>query len=168
MALAALATLATTGCAPFGSSARGPSALEAEAASLSTALARDEDSPVETGALRVRLVFGEDADLDLYVTDPLQETVYFGNNPSRAGGELESDVRCGSPAPRIETVTFREAAPGVYRVGVDFPEHCRGRREAVGFVVVVEHAGVRREQRGWIEPLRFLPIVLETAHPPSP
>jgi len=28
------------------------------------------------------------------VTDPLLETVYFGNSPSTHGGRLDRDVRC--------------------------------------------------------------------------
>ena len=31
-------------------------------------------------ALEIHLVFGDGADLDLFVTDPNQEAVYFGNN----------------------------------------------------------------------------------------
>ena len=77
------------------------------------------------GALRVELAFGQDADLDLYVTDPLQETVYFANTPSQQGGVLLDDRRCDSPPPRIETVVFEHPPPGRYRVGVDYPRRCR-------------------------------------------
>lgn len=115
------------------------------------------------GALRVELVFGAGADLDLYVTDPAQETVYFANTPSRAsGGRLEADRRCEAPAPRIETVVFASAPPGRYRVGVDHAGSCRGDAAAeAAFLIVVEAAGLRRELRGALEPQRFAPSLLE-------
>ena len=45
-------------------------------------------SPPAQGAanLRIQLAFDDAADLDLYVTDPLQETVYFANTRSRSSG----------------------------------------------------------------------------------
>ena len=43
--------------------------------------------------LRFVLAFGEAADLDLFVTGPRQETVYFANTPTAVGGELEVDAR---------------------------------------------------------------------------
>jgi hypothetical protein len=140
--------------------------LAREANVLALELARADAPALEPGELRVRLVFGDGADLDLYVTDPRQETVYFANNPTRSGGSLEVDVRCGAPAPRVETVTFRPALRGRYRVGVDFPERC-GERAAdlVPYVVTLEHVGVRREQRGAIGLREFRPIVIEADVP---
>jgi hypothetical protein len=160
IALLALLVLSSGGC-----SGRAPDRREASASALAGALGQAAAPPLARGELRVRLAFGEDADLDLYVTDPLHETVYFGNNPSRSGGALGADARCGAPAPRIETVSFPTPLPGVYRVGVDFPEHCSGRREAVEFLVSVETSDARQEKRGSIEPLRFLPVVLEARWP---
>ena len=46
--------------------------------------------------LSVQLAFEADTDLDLYVTGPLLETVYFANLASKSGGELSADVRCDS------------------------------------------------------------------------
>lgn len=136
---------------------------------LAAGLAQGGAPALGPGELRVRLVFGEGADLDLYVTDPRQETVYFANNPTRSGGSLEADVRCGAPTPRVETVTFRPALPGRYRVGVDFPERCGERGpDRVAYVVMLEHAGVRREQRGAIGLREFRPIVIEADVPARP
>ena len=118
--------------------------------------------------MQVTLRFGDAADLDLYVTDPLQETVYFANSPSRSGGALESDRRCDSPAPRIEVVRFERPPPGRYRVGVDYPERCRAAKDPIPFLVVVEAQGRRHERRGTIELGQFLPIVLETTLAPGP
>jgi hypothetical protein len=136
-------------------------ALVREENRLSTALASTPAPALEAAELRVRLAFDSAVDLDLYVTDPSQETVYFANNPSRSGGRLDADVRCDAATPRIETVRFRSAPAGRYRVGVDYPESCDGKRARTPFVLVLEHGRVRREQRGAVDWHRFLPIVLE-------
>jgi len=125
-------------------------------------------------------VFGAGADLDLYVTDPAQETVYFANTSSRAsGGRLEADLLCetGMREPRVETVVFENAPLGRYRVGVDHAASCKGAGGAAeAFVVVVEFGGfrsgglqsgglrsgeLRREVRAEVPRGRFLPQVLE-------
>ncbi len=116
------------------------------------------------GELRVELVFGAGSDLDLYVTDPAQETVYFANTPARgSAGRLEADLRCDAVAtPRIETVVFERAPAGRYRVGVDRAQTCdTGSSAAEPFLVAVELAGQRREVRGEILRGQFLPSVLE-------
>lgn len=119
---------------------------------LEAALAEESADP----ALRVLLAFGPGADLDLYVTDPLQETVYFANSPSAAGGRLEADLHCGSepPGDRIERVRFAEPPGGSYRVGIDYPRSC-GRARTAAFALAV----VRGEQiaihTGALEPLEF-------------
>jgi hypothetical protein len=115
----------------------------------------------EPGSLRVRLVFGGEADLDLYVTDPKLETVYFGNNPSLGGGHLSKDQRCDDPAPRVESVTFAQPLAGRYRVGVEFAKRCTRARGAVPFSLEVETDGWRRQVQGEIEPSAFLPAVME-------
>lgn len=120
-----------------------------------------EPRALAEGELRVRLGFGADADLDLYVTDPADETVYYGNTPSRHGGVLVEDLRCDAPTPRFEEVSFRSAPAGRYRVGVDHPARCRAGRRAVPFVVLVESGEQRFERRGEVPLGVFLPIVLE-------
>jgi len=118
-------------------------------------------SAPKAGALEVTLSFGDAADLDLYVSDPLQETVYFANTPTRSGGSLEADRLCKSPGPRVEIVRFERPLPGRYRVGVDYPERCRAAREPIPFLVVIEADGRRHERRSEIALGQFLPIVLE-------
>jgi hypothetical protein len=160
---ALLTALLVTGC----TSAAGPSQAErearaAEANALAAQLAANPLMPPTPGEIRVRLAFGERADLDLYVTDPRQETVYFANSPSRAGGRLDRDARCDEPLPRVETVAFDAAPPGRYRVGVDFPPlTCDGATGPVAFIVVFESYGQRHEKRLSIRPGEFIPIVLE-------
>jgi hypothetical protein len=120
--------------------------------------------------VRVHLEFGEEADLDLLVSDPLLETVYYGNTPSRSGGRLLRDLRCDAPAPRRETVVFPGALPGRYRVSVDYPARCRRELGAVPYRVVVEAEGRRLEHAGVIELGRFetLALEFEVGRPPTP
>lgn len=111
--------------------------------------------PAEPG-LRVLLAFGPAADLDLYVTDPLEETVYFANSPSASGGRLEADLRCDSPGEgdRIEVVRFADPRAGRYRVGLDHPRGCANERPA-GFALAVVRDGVATVRSGSLRPLEF-------------
>jgi hypothetical protein len=59
-----------------------------------------------SGGLLVRLAFDDVADLDLFVTDPLQESAYFANTPTRSGGRLLDDRRCSDPSPRVEVTAL--------------------------------------------------------------
>jgi uncharacterized protein YfaP (DUF2135 family) len=111
--------------------------------------------------VRVQLLFGAEADLDLYVTDPALETIYFANTPAKLGGTLEADLRCDAAPPRIETVLLPAAPPGRYRVGVDFPERCDRSVDRVHFVVRVEGAGLRFAEESEVPFGRFLSRVLE-------
>lgn len=120
------------------------------------------------GELRIELVFGTGADLDLYVTDPAQETVYYANSPARvSAGRLQADLRCDAAvAPRVETIVFENALAGRYRVGVDRAQTCEsGGNAPEPFLVVVELGGQRQELRGEIRPGRFLPKAFEFERP---
>ena len=112
------------------------------------------------GALVVQLAFDASADLDLYVTDPLLETVYFANTPSRSGGFLDRDRTCADVAPRIETIVFERPPPGRYRIGVEYPQSC-GAELTAPFAVRALHGEQRFERSGVLPPRRFEPIVLE-------
>jgi hypothetical protein len=111
--------------------------------------------PAEEG-LRVLLAFGAEVDLDLYVTDPLEETVYFANSPSASGGRLAEDLRCDSlPAgDRVEVVRFAAPLPGRYRVGVDHPKGCGARRPA-GFALAVVRGARVEVHTGSLRPFEF-------------
>ena len=115
-----------------------------------------------TVPLRVTLLWSQPADLDLYVTDPRQETVYFANAESGTGGRLERDQSCGDPpAPFRETVVWQSPPAGRYRVGVDYHDACGRSRRAVAFRVVVDVRGRREEATGWLEPAEFRYAALE-------
>ncbi len=159
---------------PDANPGRGPAlsalcglALAAGCASAGAPLVPPTRAPLAPGDLRVELVFGQGADLDLYLTDPSQETVYYANTPSQVnGGRLEADLRCDAPPSRVETVVFASAPPGRYRVGVDRAETCAGGAASEPFLVTVEApGGERRELRGEISRGRFLVRVLEFTLP---
>ncbi len=119
------------------------------------------------GGLQIRLAFDEAADLDLFVTDPNHESVYFANSPTQSGGTLLQDRRCDDSSPRVETVRYVNPLPGRYRVGVDFHRRCSetplsGREAKQGlFVVRVEGGTLDRVREGVVAPGRFEVIVLE-------
>jgi hypothetical protein len=134
-------------------------------------LLRDGE-PVENGnpdVLVFRLAFASEVDLDLYVTDPLLETVYFANHHTQTGGALVNDARCGVDdvdqprvdQPRVEEIRFDRPYAGRYRVGVDFPERCDGGDGPAGYAVSVVGAGSSYAARGSIELEQFEVVVLE-------
>jgi hypothetical protein len=137
-------------------------ALAAEAAQLEAALAATP--PPAAGALRVQLAFGAEADLDLYVTDPLAETIYFANERAAGGGRLVADARCDSKSPRIEQIVFAAPQPGRYRVGVDYMVYraqCGAQPEVVAYVLAIDDATGRRLERGLARKGIFDPQRLE-------
>ncbi|MGH0032427.1 MAG: hypothetical protein ACQGVC_21765 [Myxococcota bacterium] len=121
------------------------------------------EAPPAGDALVVRLAFAPGVDLDLYVTDPRLETVYYANTPSVSGGELVADRRCDTPgdATRVETVRFAAPPAGRYRIGVDFPHRCEGGPDEVPYAIQVDDRGVRSERSGLARWLEFTVIVHE-------
>ena len=128
--------------------------------------------PPPTGApgLTVTLVWVAPADLDLYVTEPGLESVYYALPRTRAGGVLEADVRCADAAADggRERVHWTTPPPGRYRVGVDLPEVCRGRAHEVPYRVAVELDGGVRVYDGRAHPGVREPRVVEFAVPERP
>jgi hypothetical protein len=124
-------------------------ARQRAAAALEAALAAQPLAP--GGELVVRLAFEAGADLDLYVSDPLEETVYYANTPVRSGGALAADLRCDAAAPRIEVVRFPRPLHGTYRVGVDYQERCPGGAGVVAWSITIDARGERRALRGLAE-----------------
>jgi len=115
-------------------------------------------------ALDVVLELDAAADLDLHVTDPELETVYFGNTPSVNGGVLDRDVRCeseGEISVRRETVRFEAPLEGHYRVGVDHVKACRRFRKRASYTIRVTAPGLALEKSGEVGPGRFEHKALE-------
>lgn len=126
----------------------------------------------EARGLEVTLLWAAPVDLDLYVTDPEQETVYFANRRSASGGRLVEDAACppaGKEAPSgevRETIRWQEPPPGRYRAGIDYIDRCGGEIVEVGYRLLVEAPGSRREATGTVRLSRFLYQALEF-HLPS-
>ena len=135
-----------------------PGCLSGAVAPLPTRLS---PPPRQAASLQIRLVFGAEADVDLFVTDPDLETVYFGNNPSLGGGVLAEDIRCNAVTPRAEVVTFRHARPGRYRVGVEHARRCKRLRLPVPYRVEVLADESNWSVEGEIAPGAFDNRVLE-------
>jgi hypothetical protein len=154
--IAALVAASLLGCGneppkppPLPAPPEWTEALRAEADALEAALAAEPPAPA--GELVVRLAFGDGADLDLYVSDPLDETVYYANTPARSGGALDADRRCEHAGRRVETVRFAAPPHGRYRAGVDFPEVCGEGARVAAFALSVDSGGERRLLRGLAE-----------------
>jgi hypothetical protein len=131
---------------------------------LATSIPPAPPRPATTGRHLAR-VWGAPVDLDLYLTDPTWETVYFANNPSRTGARLLRDARCGDVAASdpvfVELAAMTDPLPGRYRIGVDFIDACKAPHDPVSFRVVADYDGVRRETVGTIRLEEFQPIVVE-------
>jgi uncharacterized protein YfaP (DUF2135 family) len=115
--------------------------------------------------LLVTLIWAAPVDLDLYVTDPTWETVYFANTPGRTGGRLTRDTRCSDVAAGagafVEVASTASPRAGRYRVGVDYIEACSGAAAPVSYRITVEHGERRREATGTLRLEEFQPIVVE-------
>ena len=86
----------------------------------------DEGCGYQSGNIQITLAWDTGADLDLYVTDPMNNTIYYGQTNSSTGGVLDHDAR-GACNPsqannRIENVYWNQSNPpsGVYRVEVNY------------------------------------------------
>ncbi len=146
------------GCGPGDAGPTWTAEAESEARALEARL--EQEPPRASGEVRIQLAFGAAADLDLYVTGPLEETVYYANSPSRIGGELLEDRRCTHEGPRVETTRFLPARPGAYRVGVDYAHAC-GERRPVPFALRIDRPEGALSSRGLASHHVFDPVVLE-------
>ncbi len=109
-------------------------------------LGADENTQdLATGDVRVTLTWGDTADLDLAVTDPNGETIYYDVKASSSGGQLDVDANGGcqsaitSPA---ENIIWPDTGPsGQYVVQVSIYDDC-GAGAAHPFVLQVLIGGV--------------------------
>jgi hypothetical protein len=149
----------SAGCVRSDISEADLAAVQAQAVEMAAALA-SEPTEQQAGVV-VRLAFGPEADLDLYVTDPLLDTVYFARHESRTGGVIGADVRCDSSGPRVEEVRFDKIWPGRYRVGVDFPRRCDGARPPAPAAYAVEvNANGKTHRASGIVNLEFFEVIV--------
>jgi hypothetical protein len=143
------------------------------AAALATACgARSDPLPVPPAApappagagLHVWLAWSTPVDLDLYLTDPAWESLYFAHTPTRAGAELRRDVRCDT-LPRsgaaFEDAVVASPSPGPYRIGVHFIDACGSGIERSAYRLVVDVDGAREETTGVVARERFEVVAFE-------
>jgi hypothetical protein len=87
----------------------------------------EEDTSVGTGDVQVTLTWQTNDDIDLYVTDPNGETIYYMNDISTTGGELDRDNLCSDMIiGRPENIYWPEggAPSGSYSVQVNYFDPC--------------------------------------------
>jgi len=96
--------------------------------------------------IKVYLTWDTDrSDVDLWVTNPAGEKVYYSHRKGRFGGALFGDVTDGYGP---ESFTASRAVPGVYTIEVNyFGTSRRGLNEARGEVAILLHEGQANEQR---------------------
>jgi uncharacterized protein YfaP (DUF2135 family) len=115
----------------------------------------EADNAAGTSAAALKLVTNNEAmdikvmlswdtnhtDVDLWVTNPENERVYFQNRVSRIGGELDIDITTGYGP---ETFTQKAALPGEYLVQV---QYYGGSQPTMAKVLVILYEGSEREKR---------------------
>jgi hypothetical protein len=84
---------------------------------------------IGTGDVAISLRWYSVADLDLYVTEPNGETIFYGNPTSNTGGQLDQDANaaCSNPTTTpIENIFWAPtlAPTGTYTVSVDIYDRC--------------------------------------------
>jgi hypothetical protein len=98
---------------------------------------------VGTGDVQVTLTWDVDSDVDLHVTDPVGEEIYYGNPASASGGQLDLDSNAGCTLDhkRAENITWPSghAPSGRYYVLVDYWDACS--QAETRYVVTVNQKG---------------------------
>ncbi len=84
----------------------------------------DEGCGYSTGQVQITLAWQTGADIDLYVTDPYQQTINYSSPRSNSGGHLDIDARgnCNNSRQNVENVYWDAAQPpsGIYKVEVHY------------------------------------------------
>ncbi len=123
-----LPTNLSTSVAPAGPTATRPdSSTATQACDNGTACPAGQACVAGTsecvpgGAFRVTLVWEKNTDLDLHVSTPMGEEVYYRHRNTADGGEFTKDgciaSRCDDAGPFIETVRWPDfATPGTYEI----------------------------------------------------
>lgn len=80
-------------------------------------------------------------DVDLWVTDPNKEKVYYAHKNSKIGGSLDIDITNGYGP---ETFTLPRAIPGQYLIQV---QYYGGRKPTLAKIIVILYQGTSREKK---------------------
>jgi hypothetical protein len=125
-----------------------------------------EMAKTSTAPLAIYLHHPNSVDLDLFVTDPFDESTYYGNSPASRGSRLVNDTLCSSAQEQaIEVIEFPDPASGRYRISLDFPQSCDGRVKEVPYLVMIDSGGQQKRLRGTIKYQHFLLVVDEFDYP---
>ena len=105
----------------------------------------------KSGDVQISLIWDTIDDLDLHCIDPNGEEIYFSNERSSSGGELDVDMNAGvrmSTEP-VENIYWpRGRAPaGSYKVYVDFYARKSGAR-TISFKVAINYKGTVEKHQG--------------------
>jgi hypothetical protein len=91
----------------------------------------DEGCGFQSGDIQITLAWPTMADLDLYVRDPNNEQIYYGDDRSSSGGHLDQDARGGcandQAESNLENVYWNQQNPpdGAYQVTVQYWDGAR-------------------------------------------
>jgi len=105
------------------------------------------------GDVQVTLTWDNTADLDLLVTDPNDETIYFGNEISSSGGQLDIDDMNGYGPENIYWATD-QAPTGTYKVYV----HHYGGSSPSNYSILINAFGTVNTYSGSISSSQTLAI----------
>lgn len=83
------------------------------------------------GRIQIELTWDGNADLDLHVTDPYGETIYYFHPSSRSSGRFENDRECYNNNGQPERITYDDgsAAAGNYQISVHYFRPCGEARD---------------------------------------
>ncbi|MDX1440320.1 MAG: hypothetical protein R3284_10510, partial [Rubricoccaceae bacterium] len=90
-------------------------------------MARPDEPQLGTGDVQVTLRWDTQADIDLHVTDPSGEEIFYGHTQSASGGQLDVDANAGcSNDPQVENIYWPTggAPSGTYQLSVNYFGAC--------------------------------------------
>ena len=121
-----------------------PAILIISALLASPARAENPTFEDQTGmSLTVELIWETPVDLDLFLTDPGGETVYFANRIAKSGAKMGAMLGCEAVGNQnqkfLESVHIPAAQAGRYRVSVDFIKDCGNSILEAEFSVILKN-----------------------------
>jgi len=86
----------------------------------------DEGCGYQTGQVQITIAWQGPSDVDLHVTDPGGEEVYYGHRASASGGQLDHDANaaCNGEAPTVENVYWTTAPRGTFQARIHAYDMC--------------------------------------------
>lgn len=98
-----------------------------------------------SGRMDITLSWSGAADLDLHVTDPYAETIYYFHPTSESGGSLQQDGECAGSGDHQETVSYPSgmAASGMYQISIHYFRACGSANDVTWNVKVDSDKGTQ-------------------------